>query len=66
MDGVISRSKREDIALQFKEFSHSQSSRVSNSQPFCIINIELSNSLLKVERTYPTLLDIIGDFGGIV
>ena len=66
MDGTISRSKREDIALQFKEFLHSQSSRILNSQPFCIIRIELSNSVLKVERTYPTLLDIIGDFGGVV
>lgn len=44
-DGIITRGSREDISLAFKEFTHSQSWRSSNNQPFGIFKIELSNTV---------------------
>ena len=64
IDGWFLRSKREDINMQFKEITHASSPRAANGL-FALITFEISDTIFKVERTYPNLINFLSDFGGL-
>ena len=65
-DGFIFKRIREDRGLVTSEAIYTRSSRYNEDQPLGIFQIELSDKILYVLRTYPTFLDLIGNIGGTV
>ena len=65
LDGFLSRTPKEDSNLRFKNSFHTQRPRVSLTEPFVSITFELSNTILNVQRIYPTVIDFLSDFGGL-
>lgn len=45
---------------------HSSKTRLSSEDPFGIIIFDLSNTIMSIERVYPTFVDMVSDFGGVV
>lgn len=62
-DGAILRNKTEQKALHFINFEYSSRPYISQDQPFVTVRIKLSDSILRVQRTYPTILNTISDIG---
>lgn len=65
-DGFLLKTSKEDKTLIFKDSVHSYSPRLSETDLFSQITIELSTSIEFIERIYPIFVDMISDFGGLV
>ena len=65
-DGVIFREKKRQFGLIFKDMEYKQKPRLTDDQPFGQFTFELDKTVQLVQRRYPTFVDMIAKFGGLL
>lgn len=65
-DGLIFKSVKEQTGVVSTQSIFSRKNRFSEDQPIGLYTVELSNKVQIVRRTYPSLLDVMGNVGGMV
>ena len=64
-DGLFKKSVRQDRALLFRNTAYRNKAR-KLTDPVQIIEIELSDQVIQVERVYPNLIDLCSSIGSIL
>jgi len=64
-DGWLRKSLREDRAVLFKNANYRNKKRTL-FDPVLVIEIELSDNVLQVERVYPNIINLCSDIGSIL
>lgn len=64
-DGHLRRSVREDLSLIFKSASYRNKARELTDR-FQLVEIEMTQDVIEVDRVYPNLISLCSDIGGIL
>lgn len=64
-DGFLKRNMKEETRMQYKTSTYKTKRRNLFSR-FILIEIEVSNDVVLVERVYPNFIDLLSNIGGII